>query len=341
MALTTIARGRVYSYSHYVGRISRSGPGFHMAVAITLGKNGVIYAVNREHEDPEGNPHVNKVLVGEPGAEELLAEFSGPGEEDGKLIWPTAIALDSQENVYVCDEWLQSISIFDQNGEFLKKWGVKGGGPGQFNGPSGLGFDREENLYVVDSRNHRVQKYTREGKFLGQWGRQGSGGGELNSPWGITIDQAGDIYVADWKNSRVQKFTPEGTLLKKFGRPGEFPDSLNHPAGVAVDPDGDVYVSDWGNDRVQIYTPDGDPITYLVGDAQALSKWAKQELDVNPDRVRARRLVKNMEPEWRFCKPTALIFDGPTNRLIVSDTFRGRLHIYIKDKNYKPVPLTL
>ena len=46
--------------------------------------------------------------------EEYLGDFGGYGEGDGKFVSPTAIAQDSQQNLYVSDEWLQRISIFDK-----------------------------------------------------------------------------------------------------------------------------------------------------------------------------------------------------------------------------------
>ena len=38
----------------------------------------------------------------------------------GEMIWPAGIALDSQENVYVTDEWLNRVSVFDKDGNFLR-----------------------------------------------------------------------------------------------------------------------------------------------------------------------------------------------------------------------------
>ena len=97
------------------------------------------------------------------------------------------MALDSQENVYVTDEWLNRVSIFDQEGNFLRDWGTAGSDDGEFNGPSGIAIDRQDVLYIVDSRNHRVQKFTKDGRFLSSWGSLGSGQGSSTppgaSPW--------------------------------------------------------------------------------------------------------------------------------------------------------------
>jgi len=109
---------------------------------------------------------------------------------------------------------------------------------------------------------------------------------------------------------------------------------LNHPTDVAVDPDGDIYVTDWGNHRVCIFDSEGNPITNLMGDAQVMSKWGQQSIDANPDMMKARRRVRNLEPQYRFCFPTAVDFNPKTDEIIVADSQRNRLQIYRKVRDY-------
>src|SRR5262244_687377 len=316
--LTTVAAGRVFDFSHAVGRGAISGLGFRLAVALAAGEGDTIYAVNRGWEQVQNVPwhktqlgtRVGKLTIGPvPGDEDVVCDFSKSGDGPGELIWPAGLALDSQENVYVTDEWLNRVSIFDKDGNFLGDWGTAGSGDGEFNAPSGIAIDPQDVLYIVDGRNHRIQKFTKDGTFLMQWGSLGSAEGQFNAPWGITLDQQGQVYVADHKNHRIQKFTPDGELISQFGSYGTGKRQLNRPSGVAVDPDGDVYVCDWANHRVQIFDPEGKIITSLRGDAQELSKWARMSLETNPGAVQRRREVRNFEQEWRFAFPTAAVFD--------------------------------
>ncbi len=348
--LTQVVLGRTYDFSHVVGRLGGTGDGFTTPYNVVIAKDDIVYILNRGGEGRPGGPplvpngtgaRVGKWRIGkEPGDEEFLTEFGGSGEGNkvgdgpGGVIWAVGLALDSQENVYVTDEWLNRITAFDKDGKLLGLWGTPGEGDGELNRPSGVAVDKEDNLYIVDSLNHRVQKFTRDGKYLAKWGSLGSGKGEFNSPWGITIDHEGNVYVADHKNHRVQKFTPEGQYLMEFGSHGTGPGELNRPSDVAVDPEGDVYICDWANNRVQIYTDEGKFITTLRGDAQELSKSAKVEVESNLDVVKARRLVKSLEPEWRFALPTGLAFDPTHERLIVTDSQRLRVQVYSKVKNY-------
>ncbi len=358
MPQVTLARGRVYSYSHIVGRTQDAPPpGFSYPYGMAVGKDGMVYVANRS----AGNhPCVSKVYVGGPGEEEYIVTIGDPGREDGKFVWVDGVALDREENVYVVDNYLHRISIFDKDGKFLRKWGTPGSDPGELLGPSRLAIDGEGNVYVVDTRNHRVQKFTNDGILLGGWGGYGSRDGEFHLPWGITIDHQGDVYIADWKNHRVQKFSPEGSFLAQFGWPAEgagirtYPKSyprnhpfshlwrlgsgnrgeLNHPSGVAVDMDGDVYVSDWGNNRVQIYQPDGEFFAAIYGDAHDISKWQMEKLVANPDSYKAFRRSKHPEQIWPMRMPTDIGIDHDKSWIYIVDSIKKRLMIYIKDKDY-------
>jgi DNA-binding beta-propeller fold protein YncE len=348
--LTTLAAGRVFDFSHVVGRGGGSGIGFSRAVSLALGEGDIVYVLNRGAEQIKDvawnrsyvGTRVGKFTIGPvPGDEEFVADIGRAGDGPGQFIWPAGIALDRQENVYVTDEWLNRVSIFDAAGNFQRDWGTAGSDAGEFNGPSGIAIDPQDALYVVDGRNHRVQKFTPDGQCLLTWGSLGSAPGQFNAPWGITLDEQGQVYVADHKNHRVQKFTPEGEFLMQFGSYGSGKGQLNRPSDVAVDPEGDVYVCDWANHRVQIFDAEGQVITSLRGDAQELSKWAKMTLAASPDAMKRRREVRSLEREWRFSYPTAVVFDDHYDRLIVSDTQRNRLQIYNKVKDYQSAARTI
>ena len=317
---------RLFTYSHTIGRSEDSWPGFRSPRDLALGSGGVIYVVNQCAEERPQAMRVTICTVDE----EYLGEFGRYGEGNGEFIWPTSIALDRQENVYVADQWLTRISIFNKKGAFLAKWGIKGARTGKLDRPYGLVFDKEDNLYVVDSGNHRVQKFTKEGKFLSAFGSPGSADGELNLPWGITLDGDGNVYVADWGNDRIQKFSADGRFLAKYGSSGNQVGEFTRPTWVAVDQDGDIYVVDWANHRVQVFGPDWLHLTTLTGDA-TISKWGHQKLEANPDMVHQSRMVRDVNPWQRFWYPVAVELDAE-GRIFVVDSSRARIQVYNKER---------
>lgn len=340
---------RTFTYQFVAGRSEFQGTGFRNPMDIALGPDNTIYVVNRSYESRSDGTRINLFILGDEG-EEYVTEFGGYGEGPGQFIWPMSIALDSDTNVYVSDEYLHRITVFDRDGNYAGHWGVHGSGDGELDRPAGLVI-RDDVLYVVDSRNHRVQKFTLDGRYISQFGGFGSGPGEFNTPWGICLDHEGNIFVADWRNDRIQTFSNDGRWLASFGQPGTGGDTsiarehggirlvsrpvglFNRPTGVAVDKDGDIYVADWLNNRVQVLTPEGRFITEFTGDA-GLSKWGVGKIESNPDMIRQRNGVRDFTPEKVLWAPVAVKVDD-NGRVIVVDTTRHRFQVY--QKNTEPV----
>lgn len=334
--MTTQALGVSIEYSHTVGRNEQTGSGFSQPIAMARGPEDRIYVVSRAYEALIGGKRVTICTVGE----EYIGQF-GRGvtvgdtpdpEADGSLVWPTSIALDNDENVYVADEGLNRISIFTKDGEWIGKWGTLGDGDGEIDHPSGLAFDQEDNLFLVDSLNNRVQKFTKDGKFLHAWGSGGDGDGEFNMPWGIDVDRHGNVYVADWRNDRIQKFTPEGQFLMTIGTSGSGDGEFTRPTAVAVDKDGIIYVADWSNNRLQVFEPDGGFVTTVTGNA-TLSKWAIDKLNANAVMWKQREVAQGLEREKLFRRPIAVDVDDE-GRIFVLETGRGRIQVYRKIPPY-------
>ncbi len=325
-----------FQYSHTIGRQEvRSGNGFFNPVAITRDENNLLYVLSRGTETPVFFP-CKRVTVFTLD-EEVVAEFGQkiPPEEadastpNGSFMWPTSVALDSDGNAYVSDEWLNRISVHHPDEGWIGQWGIPGDAPGEINRPAGLAFDKDDNLYEVDSLNHRVQVFTKGGQYKFGWGRKGDGDGEFDHPWGIEIDHNGDVYIADWRNNRIQKFAPDGTFLMKFGALGDGEGEFNRPTGVAVDRDGAIYVTDYKNDRVQVFGADGCYITTMVGQA-GLSKWAAERVYLDPTIVKARQRAQNLtEREGAFQGPIAVEVDDE-GRVFVLECARHRVQVFHK-----------
>jgi len=316
-----------FQYSHSIGRNEFGGTGFRHPVDMVLGADDVVYVLNRSREDRPDGVRVTIVTLDE----DFIGEFGAYGEGDGDSIWPTAIALDGEGNVYITDEHLNRISVYTKDGDFIRKWGKAGSANGELDRPAGLAIDGQGTVYVTDSRNHRVQRFALDGKYLGTFGSFGSEPGQLNMPWGITLDKDGMVLVADWRNDRVQVFTPDGQWQASFGSTGTGIGQFNRPNSVAVDKDGLIYVLDWLNDRVQILNPDGRFITALQGEHQ-LSQWGKEKLLSNPDMIEQRALAFTWDQgafEKRLSDPCAVKVDDQ-NRILVLENTSGRIQVYQK-----------
>lgn len=321
---------RTFSYSHSVGRNEFAGTGFRNPVDMALGADDIVYVINRAYENRPDGVRITVCTINE----DYVTEFGSYGEGDGQFIWPSSIALDKDENIYIADEWLNRITVYDSNGEFIRKWGEPGANQGELDGPAGLAISGNS-IYVSDSRNNRVQKFSLDGKFESSFGESGDKAGQFNMPWGIGLDNDGNIYVTDWRNDRIQQFNPEGEWQATFGTSGTAVGQFNRPNSVSVDKDGDIYVSDWLNDRIQILAPDGRFITQLTGD-HVLSQWGRDKMSSNPDMIRQRQLAITHSADFdkNFSHPTAVKVNSE-GQVVILDSTRGRLQVYTK--NSEPV----
>ena len=332
--MPTQTLGVTFRYSHTIGRGEASGTGFSYPVALARGDEDLMYVLNRSYEGRPDSMRITMCTVGE----EYIGEFAkgAPARNEAPfpdaMVWPTGIALDRDGQVYVVDDWLNSVRIFTGDGDPVGNWGVSGSGEGQLSGPSGIGFDADDNVLLVDSGNNRVQKFTRDGKFIAQWGHAGDGDGEFNMPWGIDVDGQGNIYVADWRNDRIQKFTADGQFIRQFGAYGTGDGHLNRPTDVAVDADGIVYVCDWGNERVQVFDPDGGFLAGMRGDSE-VSQWGKTKLDANPDMWKERQIAQGLDREKLFWGPIGIEVDE-AGQVFVVESSRNRIQVYRKVDPY-------
>ncbi|MGI0008333.1 MAG: HYR domain-containing protein [Nitrosopumilaceae archaeon] len=195
--------------------------------------------------------------VGAETAPSYIKQWGSEGlQTTGLFSFPQDLALDSAGNVYVTDYGNRRIQKFDNDGNFLQTWGIKGSGNGQFQVPAGIAIGNDF-VYVVDNDLNRVQKFDTSGKYITQWGSKGTESGQFLLPQNIAVDPDGDVYVADTGNSRIQKFSSDGKFLLLWGSSGLGNGQFLNPRGVAADSQGSIYVSDSGNYRIQKFTSDG------------------------------------------------------------------------------------
>ena len=310
------------------------GRGFHLPVDISVRADGRVYVINRSPMHRLGiRVGICDLLHG------WYGEFGSDGKADGQFTGPAAITHDSNDRIYVADEELNRITVFNADGEFESKWGELGTEPGQINGPSALKVTSDDNLLLVDHLNNRIQKMTLDGQYLSHWGSKGIAEGQFNLPWGIDTDNDENVYVADWRNDRIQRFSEDGKFIDMYGSSGSDDGLFNRPSDVAVDQDGFIYVADWGNQRVQVFDHHWNFHASLRGQA-TVSPWAQEYLEANADELDARSRFDpyievdtddeheiSARVEAYFWDPIAVEID-PEGRLVVADSLRHRLQIY-------------
>ncbi len=131
----------------------------------------------------------------------------GRGEKDENLNFPTYLAYQNGK-IFVVDTLSYAVKIFDDNGEFLSRFGQAGDGTGDFGKPKGIAVDKNGNIHVVDSLFDVVQVFDLSGNFLTWYGGPGEKEGNLLHPTGIKIID-NNIYVVNSLNARIEVYRYE------------------------------------------------------------------------------------------------------------------------------------
>ena len=157
---------------------------------------------------------------------------------DARFSFPTGIAIDSADTLYVSDTDNQTIRTITPTGVVTTLAGqvriadeVDGvGANARFTYPSGIAVDSDKTVYVSDTYGHTIRSISPTGSvttLAGTAGQRGSydGAGAValfSNPNGLAIDSAHNLYVADEGNSTLRKVTPAGDVSTLAGTPHVF-----------------------------------------------------------------------------------------------------------------------
>jgi sugar lactone lactonase YvrE len=192
--------------------------------------------------------------------------IDGPGAT-ARFEGPLGIAIDASGNLYVADEFNESIRKITPAGvvsTFAGQTGVAGDNDGtgtgaHFNAPNSVAVDAAGNVYVGEG-SHVVRKISPAGVVVTLAGSTTAGGSadgtgaaaSFNYPRGLAVDAAGNVYVADANNCEIRKITPAGVVTTLVGALSAFNTidgtgttaAFNLPSGIAVDASGNLYVGE-------------------------------------------------------------------------------------------------
>ncbi len=179
------------------------------------------------------------------------------------------VATNSKGHVFVYTRSGETrLFEFDQNGTFVKEFGVGSYG---FSFAHAVRVDKDDNVWAVDEGTNVVQKFSPDGKLLMVLGKRpdpleqlilAPGGGQYsgaNKPYSfhretdIGWDPQGNIFISDgYGDSRVVKYDKNGRFIKSVGTRGSGPMQFSTPHAISVDAKGLVYVADRGNSRIHV-----------------------------------------------------------------------------------------
>ena len=181
-------------------------------------------------------------------------------QSERKVLWqlaePYGVAVDSKNNLYIADQKVGAIFIFNTETRDLDM--IKNQTHAHFVRIIGLAMDDSDRLFVSDPGLRHVLVFN-----AAHVAEDAITEGMVN-PGALAIDRENRLlYVSDIELDQVLVYDADSfKLLRKIGTTGHHheltsPGDFARPSGLAVDPEGNLYVCDTLNNRIEIFDADG------------------------------------------------------------------------------------
>ena len=209
--------------------------------------------------------------------------------------WLYGIAVNTEGQIVVTDNFGHCVYVFDKNGNCLRKSRGEGSNTGQFQYPDGISLLNDNEVLIANLGNSTIQRLNiHTGTVVKSFGKNGEEKGELGNPIDVTVDDEGRVVVTEWGNNRIQVMSDEGQSIFTFGDKG--PEKLCRPT-CCIPYKNMFLVSDGDNHCIKAFDQSG---TFLY------------------------KFGKEGNQDGQFNRPRGLLVDS-SNNLLVCDFGNSRV----------------
>jgi DNA-binding beta-propeller fold protein YncE len=270
------------------------------------------------------------------------------GVPETPIVNPHGLAVDAEDRLYVVDNFLKKIHVYDQKEEKYRL--IPKQEPGMVS-PIGIAVDDNRGrVYVADSVQAVVWIFAKgKGQPLGE-----IRGGRMGRPTGVAVNAATDeLLVVDTVNSSILRYALADHSFKGIiGREGAEIGGFHSPTHIAVSRSGQIFVTDALNFRIQTLTADGRFVRMFGAAGDSPGHFSRPKgvavdsdgniyvVDALFDNVqvfdREGRLLmafgKSGHELGEFWLPSGIFIDTH-DRIYVSDSYNKRVQVfqYLKD----------
>jgi len=184
--------------------------------------------------------NVKKKLV-----EELVIRGNLP---QNARIFPSRIAIDSDDRLYIVDKLHRRIAVVNNDGTFIKSFTVNEEG---FSGFNDVRVGADGNIYALDTIAGSIYIFDNDGNKIAKFGHRKPDQNGFKFPVSLALDRDGLIYVLDSHAARVLVFNSSGVLQRSFLKKGAKEGELMHPTHISIDDQNRIFIVD--ETRVQIF----------------------------------------------------------------------------------------
>ena len=188
---------------------------------------------------------------------DFLLEWGSKGNGQGEFDEPRGLAVDSQDNIYVVDNFNKRVQKFTKDGEYILEWHlndtVYDGWPRFY----GIDVSDSDEIFVCSTDERKVYQFTPIGQMVNEWSCEKIDEDMSNYVQDVIVSND-LVYITDNSNN-IRIYNKSGILLNYFGgSSAKVEGNFNDPLGIETDFDGNVYVADYFNSRIQKFDSDGN-----------------------------------------------------------------------------------
>ena len=195
--------------------------------------------------------------------------------QNKRLIKPSGLAVDADDNIYIADSEQGLIAVYDRNGSFLRYIGKLGRDETLFHVPIGIAIDAgRARLYVVDSDRQMLFILDLSGREIKRVGRFNGNDTIVNFTYPTEIAIGDDeLAIMDASGSRVWVTDLDGTPRTNFRFPTPLRQGVVDELGLAIDAGGNIYISNGTGSSVQVFDSRGNPLSTFGRGGQSLGEF--------------------------------------------------------------------
>ena len=267
------------------------------------------------------------------------------------------IVVDKAGNVYVSTDGPNNLTVFSEDGKFIRSFGP------ETRRIHGMNINEENGTeYIYAAAMGKVHKLSLDGKIVMSLDGSKQDGHSWKKATAVAVAPNGDIFIADgYGSSLIFKYDKTGKLIKKIGIKGSKDGEFKTSHGLALDnrnPDKPLLlVADRENRRMQILDLDGKFIKVATTGLRrpcALSIWGDyvavaelqgrvvildkdfkvvSKIGDNPNQKQWAKFPAKPE-EWQggiFTAPHGVSFDSKGNLYVMDWNRFGRVTKLTKD----------
>jgi len=192
----------------------------NLFVADTLNDTIRKVSPGADKTDPTKTIWTVTTLAGSPGLTPTSGETGDGVGSNARFKSPTGLAIDSTNNLYVCDSGNSTIRKITSDGTVTTIAGTAGtagtvdgvGLAAQFNSPQSLAVDKDGNLFIADAGSNAIRKITLPAGVVttltGTTPEDLDGVGtnaHFNYPTAVVVDDTnGKLYISDTVNNDIR-----------------------------------------------------------------------------------------------------------------------------------------